>query len=234
LIVGESLIEALLSRLHPVEDVEKRQVELFRRGLVLVPYFERALAAYEQSPEASLPTYLETVLSDISVADIERDAEMVAENERKYLEAQAERQAQIAAEEAKAQAARDRKNQVNSHLKEAGELMALKRYSEAETSLVALLEIDPGNPNAHFYLAQIAAQQGRYEDSLHQYVQVEKAAAAEPWIRAVSMVRIGRILAHQGDYDSARAKFEEVLALEGDLRGARERAVESLAQLPEK
>jgi tetratricopeptide (TPR) repeat protein len=234
LIVGESLIEALLSRLHPVEDVEKRHIELFRRGLVFVPYFERALEAYEQSPEASLPTHLETILSELSVSDIEKDAEMVAENEKKYLEEQAAQQAQLAAEEAEAQAARDHRNQINSHLNEAGELMALKRYSEAESRLAALLEIDPGNPNAHFYLAQIAAQQGRYEDSLGQYVLVEKAAAAEPWIRAVSMVRIGRILAHQGDYAAARTKFEEVLVLEGDLRGARERAEESLAQLPEK
>ena len=154
--------------------------------------------------------------------------------EKKYLEKQAVQQAQLAAEEAKAQVARDHRNQIRSHLNEAGELMALKRYSEAESRLAALLEIDPGNPNAHFYLAQIAAQQGRYEDSLGQYLLVEKAAAAEPWIRAVSMVRIGRILAHQGDYAAARSKFEEVLALEGDLRGARERAEESLAQLPEK
>ncbi len=234
LIVGESLIEAILDRLHPVEDLQKNQVELFRRGLIFVPYLWRALEAYEQSPELSLPTYLETIFSDISVSEVEKDAEMIAENERQYLEEQEKRDAQIAEDQAKAQAAREHEDQMRSYLKEAGELIALKRYAEAEARLMTLLETDPGNANAHFYLAQIAAQQGRYRDSLDQYVKVEQAEVAEAWIRAVSMVRIGRILAHEGDYEAARAKFEEVLQLEGDLRGARETAEESLAQLPDR
>jgi len=233
LIVGESLIEALLGRLHPVEDLERSQVDLFRRGLIFVPYFWRSLEAYEQSPELSLPTYVETIFSNISVSEVEQDAELIAENEKKYLEEEEKREAQIAEDQAAAQAVVDRKNMISSQLKEAGELIALKRYAEAEAKLVTLLENDLGNANAHFYLAQIAGQQGRYKDSLDQYAKVEQSEAVEPWIRAVSMVRIGRILAHQGDYVAAKAKFEQVLQLEGDLRGARENAEELLAQLPE-
>lgn len=233
LIVGESLIEALLGRLHPVEDLERSQVDLFRRGLIFVPYFWRELETYEQSPELSLPTYLETIFSNISVSEVEKDAEVIAENEKKYLEEQEKREAQLAEDQARIEAARAHEDLIRTNLKEAGELIAQKRYAEAEVRLVALLESDPGNANAHFYLAQIAGQQGRYKDSLDQYVKVEQAEVVDLWIRAVSMVRIGRILAHQGDYVAARAKFEQVLQLEGDLRGARENAEESLAQLPE-
>jgi hypothetical protein len=58
------------------------------------------------------------------------------------------------------------------------------------------------------------------------------AADVPEWVRAWSAVRLGRFLAHQGEFGKAREKFEAVRRMEGDLRGAREEAESSLSQLP--
>jgi hypothetical protein len=229
LIVGESLIEAILGRLHPPDDVERRQLELFRRGLVFVPYLWRSLEAYEQSPESSLPSYLEQVFQNITAAEIEKDAEIIAANEQRFLEQEEARKVELA----EAEAEWERENTLRTLLNESGQLIAEKRYAEAEAKLGALLEMDPESPNASFYLAQIAAQQGRHRDANGFYLKVEQSEIAEPWLRAISKIRIGRFLAFQGDYSAARVKFEEVLQIEGDLKGARREAEELLDQLPE-
>jgi tetratricopeptide (TPR) repeat protein len=111
-------------------------------------------------------------------------------------------------------------------------LMGQKDWPEAVAQLNQLLQIDPENGNALFYLGQIAAQQQKHEEANGYYSRAEASKTSEPWVKAWSAVRIGRYLAHARKFEEARRKFEEVLALGGDLNGARRAAEESLAQLP--
>ncbi len=228
LVVGESVIEAILHRLHPPADLNAETVELFRRGLVYFPYFWRGLEQYEKTEGVALPLYLEQLFTQMGRAEPEKEAERVAS-----LEAQLEA-ARRAAEEAQAreQAASERRGEVRRLLAEAGEHLVAGRHESARLVLNRLLELDPGNGNAEFYLAQVAAQTGDHQTAALHYARAEAAADVPDWVRAWSAVRIGRFLAHQGDFGRAREKLEAVARMTGELRGAREEAEKSLAQLP--
>lgn len=101
----------------------------------------------------------------------------------------------------------------------------------AEGKLQELLGLTPAHGGAWFYLAQISFQKGRYEDALEAYERSAEAVSSPLWVKAWSLLRIGRLLAAQGRLEEARSRFQAVTALQGDLRGAREQARESLAQL---
>ena len=230
LIVGESLIEAVLHRLHPVaaQDVRADTVALFRRGLILFPFFTRELVKFEASGKQPFPAYLAATLVSIPGGEIAEDATQVANWESQI---QAEDRAEASAQ----QQERDRTekmNEMNRLLSDAGRSMGRKDWPEAVAQLNQLLQIDPENGNALFYLGQIAAQQQKHEEANGYYSRAEASKTSEPWVKAWSAVRIGRYLAHARKFEEARQKFEEVLALGDDLNGARRAAEESLAQLP--
>lgn len=228
LIVGESLIEAILHRLHPPAEMDSETVALFRRGLVYFPFFHRELQKFEQTEEIQLPVYLEQVFSRLGEADLAGEQRRIGEIESRL---QSERQAREDAA-AQEQAAFEHREEVRSLLREAGELMAGGSYHEAREALRRLVDIDPQNGNAQFYLAQAAAQLGEHDTAAAHYAQAETASDVEVWVRAWSAVRLGRFYAHQGDFARARAKLESVLRMEGDLRGAAEEARASLELLP--
>ena len=227
-IVTESLIESILLRLYPEQKLDERLMELFRQGLIFAPHFYRSIQLYEKSELISFPSYVESVFQGISEPMIKDDAEAIARLENKLKEV---RQKKLTAEQA-VQTEVARRSRINSLLAEAGKLLKQEQFKLAQEKLNELLQEDPENGNAYFYLAQIASQQKQHGLAFEYYRKVSQFPQTSLWIRAWSLLRMGRFLAHQGDFEGAHRHFKQVLELAGDLKGAREEAKTSLAQLP--
>lgn len=226
LILAESMIESLILRMHPPEDPRREIVEFFREGLVALPSFYRQLIEYERSGLLSFPAYAELLLQDLDEDNLEEAESAVAAMEESLAEEQ--RKVQEAQERERQRV--ERKNRIVSLLNEAGKLMAQKQFQEAGQRLDDLLREDPGNTNGLFYMAQVASQTGDLERAFVYYERVSNSNAPH-WIRALSLVRMGRILASRGSMAEARKRFQQVLVLEGDLKGAREEASELIEAL---
>ena len=228
LLVAESLIETVLLRLHHPEDADRELIELFRQGLIFAPYFSRELERYETETELiSFPSYVETLLEGIENPLIEEDAKSIAALESEIkgaelreLEAQQEAIDQV-----------NRRNRVNSLLNEAAILVSNKEFQPAQETLLRVLSDDPNNGNAYFYLAQVASQTDQYEEAFGYYTRAADAPGIAAWVQAWSLLRMGNYHAFQGQMEEARALFDRVLELEGDLRGAREEAQRSVVRL---
>jgi len=229
LIVGESMVESVQARLHPPSDVERRRVELFRRGLIFTPYFDRSLERFEEQTEATFPSYLTKILEDLSDSEIQEDAELIDKSEGEILALEQE----LLQEAEKQALEREEAVKRRELLTEAGHLMSGGKYSEAEKLLQRLLTLEPDNGNAYFYLGQIAGQRQQHEVAFSNYEKAQTLPKTEDWVKAWSLVRMGRYLAHQGQCAEARRAFEKVLGMEGDLKGASEDALDLIKKLPE-
>ncbi|MGH9341641.1 MAG: tetratricopeptide repeat protein [Acidobacteriota bacterium] len=227
LVIKESLIESIMMKMHPEEDLDRKKVELYRQGLIFMPYFERSLKLYEQSDLLSFPAYSETLFHGIDEKIIEQDEREIARLENEFFQHQrAEREAAEQRRQAMV-----RRMQIRDMLVEAEGLIAQQSYESAEAKLNEVLREEPGNGNALFYLAQVASQQREYSPALQYYERASQAPGLDVWIKALSLLRMGNIFAFQGELAQARVRFEQVLALEGDLRGAREEAREAIEGL---
>ncbi len=229
LIVGESLVESIQSRFYPPVAVDRRQVDLFRRGLVFSPYFDRSLLRYEKQETASFPSYLQKILEDITVTEIQKDAVLIDKMEVEIL-AMEQRLKQEVAQQVEEHEREAKRQQL---LSDAGALMSNEKYAEAEKLLRTLLEQEPDNGNAYFYLAQIAGQKQQHDVAFANYEKAQALAKTQDWLKAWALVRMGRYLAHQEKFQEARRAFERVLEMEGDLRGAKKDAMDLVARLPE-
>ena len=115
--------------------------------------------------------------------------------------------------------------------------MAITKVTEGVRTLgtgevaTANMATDPTNANALFYLAQIASQQRQFDSAFNYYKRAANSPNASNWLRAWCMLRVGNHLAFKGDPSEARENFNRVVKMEGDLRGAREKAKESLEKL---
>jgi len=228
LLVAESLIESVLLRLHRPVDLNRKVINLFRQGFIFVPYFQRGLTQYEQTEQISFPSYVENLFQDLQPSQIEEDARTIAalENELSIEQAkQAENQRRFQEEV-------DQRNRVSSLLNQAAVLLLNSEYQAASERLASLLEEDPENGNAYFYLAQIASQRAQYEQAFHHYSRAAGSPGIPDWVRAWSLLRIGNYHAFQGQLGEARTSFDQVLEMEGDLQGAKEEAQKSIERLP--
>ncbi len=229
LMVTESLIESLQLSLSEPSDSESQRamVDAFRQGLILMPYFLRGLRDYEQSEMVSLPTFMESLLAGVDSEAVRRDEAAIAQLENELRDQDEARRARIEEAEARARQRREEGmlfQEATDHLRQ-GEL------NQAEAKLNQLLAGAPEHGGAWFYLAQIAFQREDYGAALEAYRKSSVAADSVPWVRAWSLVRMGRILAARGETQEARRLFESVQQLDGDLQGARDLAAESLALL---
>ena len=227
-IVAESLIESILLRLHPGNNLESDFVRLFREGLIFVPYFYQNLKQYETNDMLSFPSYSESLFAGIQKSEIREDEKRISTLENKII---TEERDQLARQQ-EAQERVEQKRRIKSLLDEAGRLLGEKEYRMAQEKLNELLREDPGNGNAFFYLAQIASQEKEYELALGYYRQASEASDIPSWARAWALLRMGRLLAFRGRFDEARIRFDQVLKMEGELRGARQEAQESMGRLP--
>jgi predicted TPR repeat methyltransferase len=81
-------------------------------------------------------------------------------------------------------------------------------------------------------MGQIALQEEDLEGALSLFDQAVADAGAETWIIAWSCVQKGKIYAIQGDDEKAKAEWNKVLTLRGDLHGAAEAARKALGREP--
>ncbi len=227
-IVAESLIESILLRLHPGNDLDSDLVRLFRKGLIFVPYFYRGLEQYEENELLSFPFYSETLFAGIQDSEIRKDEKRISTLEKKIRAEERDRMTQ----QKEAQERVQRSLRIRSLLHEAGRLLGEKEYGMAQEKLSELLREDPGNGNALFYLAQIASQEGDQDRAFEYYRQASETTDISSWARARALLRMGRLLAFRGLFDEARIRFDQVLKMEGELRGAREEAQELMERLP--
>ncbi len=229
LMATESLIEALQLAMSGADSQarDRALVDLFRQGLILAPYFYRGLEAYAHSEMVSLPTFMEPLLDGVDPERVRRDEKEIAELESSLRAEDEARNASL--EESRREA--ERRQAAQTLFREATERLQRQELEAAEEKLHALLEREPDHGGAWFYLAQISFQRGEYASALEAYRKSSVASDSPIWVRAWSLVRMGRILAAQGAIEDARRLFLEAQTLEGDLQGAREMAAESLAAL---
>ena len=227
-IAAESLIESILLRLHPGSDPNSNLVRLFREGLIFVPYFYRSLEQYEKDENLSLPSYSENLFTGIQASEIRADENRISTLEKNINAKKQVQQARQQESEERAQ----RQRRIQSLLTEAGRLLDQKEYGAAREKLHELLREDPESGNAFFYLAQIAFQNKEYERAFQHYQQASEAVDTAPWVRSLALLRMGQFLASRGRFEEARTHFDQVLKMEGELRGAREKARESMERLP--
>ncbi len=228
LVVIESLIESIALRLRPPRDLSAQMLGLFRQGNVLVPFFYRELVSYEESRILSFPIYAEFLLQNVGEDSLEEDIKRMDVIEAKI----EERDRQEAERQLQARREVERRNLISSMLSEAGQLISKQKFETARQKLGQLLEEDPGNGNAYFYLGQIADQLEERQHAYEHYRQAAEAASNPAWIRAWSLVRMGKFLAFQDQFAQARRRFKEALTFEGELRGARDRAEQAIKELP--
>ncbi len=229
LVVTESFIEAIQLRMRKPspDEADRRLVRLVREGLIFAPLFYRELEEYEENEMVGLPAYVELIFKKVNKSAVDKDLKAIDQLE-----------AEIAEKQRQAQEAIDRHNlQARQHnrrvalLRQAGQLMSAHKFPEAEAKLRELLEEDPGNGNASFYMAQILSQTGRHEDAFQWYKRSAESDA-DPQVRAWSWLRMGRIAAAGQRFREARGYFEKVLTIEGELGDADQQARDLIGQLP--
>jgi tetratricopeptide (TPR) repeat protein len=169
------------------------------------------------------------MLEDITAGEIHKDAQFIEKSEA-FLLAKAERERKEAERLALEHKIAAERRQL---FTDAGNLMSQEEYSEAEMLLHKLLELEPDNGNAYFYLGQIAGRQEKHDVAFSYYQKAQDLANTTDWLRAWAMVRMGRYLAHQQKFEEARLVFGQVVKMEGDLKGARKDAVDLIGKLPE-
>lgn len=228
LVVAESLIESIVLRLRPPRDLSAQILRLFRKGNVLVPFFYRELVSYEESRMLAFPTYAAFLLQSVGADSLKDDIARMDVLEAKIKE----RDRQEAERQLQARQEVNRKNLISSMLSDAGRLISSQDFEAARQKLGQLLDEDPGNGNAYFYLGQVANQLDEHQHSFEYYQRAADAPSNPPWIRAWSLVRMGKFLAFQNQFEQARKRFEEALTFEGELRGARDRAERAIKELP--
>lgn len=213
----ESLIEAVELRLHPGDDPQQSLIRHFRRGLVLVPYFQRGLKSYEEENLLPFPAYLEVMVQNLKDSDIKEDQKTVAQLEAHREESR--QQAQQAAHQ-------------EDLLRQATSLLRSRQSARAREKLEALLKLEPQNPQAIFYLAQIATGERQHQRAFSMYRQVAENPSAPLWMQGWSLVRMARYLAAQGEFDQSRELFNKVTQMQGDLKGADVEAAKLVKKLP--
>jgi len=228
MVVAESLVDTLILRMNPTADPNRDLVALFRRGLIFSPYFYRALASYEADQTQTMPAYVETLFAGVTEKIVREDEAAIVQLELKYSQ-QEEVKRQAEREE---QQRRLRASRLNTLLLEAQEAVRQQQYEVARTKLQEVLQQDPDNATAYFYLAQVASQQKDHATAFSLYQRADQSKTATPVIHAWSKLRMARYLASEGNFIQARAYFNEVAQMQGELDGAREQAQGALAELP--
>jgi protein O-GlcNAc transferase len=112
-------------------------------------------------------------------------------------------------------------------LAEALELHRRSAAAEAAARYAEVLRAEPGNADAHYYLAMIACQQGRFAEGVEL---ARKALASNPR-HAQAHVLLGRGLSELGQSDEAAASFAHAIALAPDLARAHSHLADLLSDL---
>jgi tetratricopeptide (TPR) repeat protein len=93
-----------------------------------------------------------------------------------------------------------------------GHILALQgKLPQAEEEFIAATKIDENYSEAYTYLGQVLESQGRWRDAIAAFRQ----ALANPMYATPDLARfhLGRLLAHENDYQGAMEAFEDALVI---------------------
>jgi tetratricopeptide (TPR) repeat protein len=93
-----------------------------------------------------------------------------------------------------------------------GHILALQgKLPQAEEEFIAATKIDENYSEAYTYLGQVLESQGRWKDAIAAFRQ----ALANPMYATPDLARfhLGRLLAHENDYQGAMEAFEDALVI---------------------
>jgi type IV pilus assembly protein PilF len=93
-----------------------------------------------------------------------------------------------------------------------GHILALQgKLAQAEEEFIAATKIDENYSEAYTYLGQVLESQGRWKDAISAFRQ----ALANPMYATPDLARfhLGRLLAHENDYQGAMEAFEDALVI---------------------
>ena len=93
-----------------------------------------------------------------------------------------------------------------------GHILAMQgKLPQAEEELMAAIKLDENYSEAHTYLGQILEKQGRWTESIAAFRQ----ALTNPLYATPDLARfhLGRLLAHEKDYQGAVEAFEDALVI---------------------
>lgn len=193
LFVTECLIRAAELRMdkRPAAEAEKSLEELTASGLVLAPYFHRALADFEKQ-EASLNQVYRQMIEGIDVA---KEAERLAA---------VQFAPQVPATTAQVAPAASEEERL---LNQADNLIAEGRYNEAKALFQEVLErLHPHSERALFGLAVIASntrKPGLAEEYFRKTLEVARDLRLVSW----SHIYLGRLYDLNGDRNKALAEY---------------------------
>jgi len=224
LMVTESLIQMVEFRLdHESRGrLAEKMVNAYEQGLVLAPYFEESLEAFEKRQDA-LQEFFPSLIQGIRW-EIESKRDAAIAQLKKEIGTRTKQESGTKTAEPVQQTG------IRSLLSQANRLLANKDFDKAASLLEEVLRIDALNASSLFGMAQIAAQAQELERALALYEQAADNAGADVWIAGWSWLRRGNIYQFLGDAERAKAEWSKVLKLQGDLRGAAEAAKKSLSQ----
>ncbi len=222
IMVTESLIQMMELRLdgESGDRLKKKLIDAYEQGLVLAPYFEESLEAFEKR-QAALQDFYPDMIGGIRwEVESRRDAAI----------AQLKSELKPVTAAPSTGEARSAQPEILSMLNQANRLLAAREFDKAAPLLAKVLESDPLNANALFGEAQIAAQAQDFERALELYGKADANAGGETWISAWCRVRSGNIYQFLGESEKARAEWSNALRLGGNLRGADEAAKKALGR----
>lgn len=228
LVATESLLRAVDSRLaDEINDEDRRWLHLhdqYRRGLILVFYFDAALAAFEKDKETTLAARFPELLEGISLSQEEERSKTV-DSQRMALE---KRLAEYALVQQRTQ---QEEEILRRRLADANDALQRRDFAAARGLLGQALASSPNNPSALFGLAQVEGHEQNLDAALRYYQRAIEAPGSPAWIAAWSLVRAARILLFQDRRPEAVELLQKGAAVTGDTRGAAEAARAELKKL---
>jgi tetratricopeptide (TPR) repeat protein len=224
LMATESLIQMMEFRLDRESGVHltEKMVKAYGEGLLLAPYFEENLLAFEKRQDSFQEFFPGLIKGIRSEVESNRDASIAQLS--KEIESRPKAGGGAQSLEPFQQP------ELRSLLNQANQLLVGKDFDKAAPLLERVLRIDALNASALFGMAQIASQAQDFERALALYEQAAANAGAEAWIAGWSWVHRGDIYQFLGDSGRAQAEWSRVSKLQGNLRGAAEAAKKSMSR----
>ncbi len=221
LLATESLIKAIESRIAPPGQRQSMVDQAAREGFVLTPAFADGLAGYEKQEQA-LRFYFAQLVDEI---DLKRESARLDKVE--FAAERAVRKAKVVPAERKVEPTGAYKT-----LQDADQAYNRKELEKAKSGYMQVLretEDKPAHAMAYFGMAKIAGLQNDPELAIQLF---QKALESSPddYVKAWSLVFLGRFADATGEREQARQHYQAALAVPGASIAAKKAAEQGLQQ----
>ncbi len=222
LLATESLIKAVEARLQRGAAAKQQYVtQALEDGFILTPHFAEQLPVFEAQEQAMRLYFLEL----IKTIDLRKEERRLATYE--FPQERRVRTVKVTPAERKVES-----TGVWKTVEEAEQAYADRDLAKAKEGYLRVLQETADKPlhgRAYFGLARIAALEKDPELAQRLFVRTLDAAA-DPQIRAWSMVYLGRLADLAGEREEAGRHYQAALAVQGASPAARKAAEEGLQE----